>query len=131
MSTVADIMARALQESKVWPAVFRAGSAAEGAAAILSALEAGGFVVVPKEPTKEMSLAGFRANTFKNYHNGEPGCPGVASPKFPRDAFDADMTKVVDPDLLAKWQATPRCRIARVTMPADDAYRAMLAARPK
>lgn len=129
--TVAEIIDRALTEGNVWPAMFRAGAAQAARQAILSALREAGYAVVPREPTKAMSRAGVRVNTFKNYHNGEPGCPGVASPDFPHDAFDESMTKVVDPKKLAAWEAAPKCLVASVTMSADAAYRAMIIAAEK
>lgn len=99
--------------------------------AVLAALDAAGFVVVPKEPTEEMLRAGMQANQFVNDHNGEPGCPGVPSPPFPADAFDADMTTCIDPAKLEAWKMAPKCLIARVTLPPDRPWRAMIEARPK
>lgn len=131
MSQIEDIIAKAMSASKAWPVVFEAGSAAELARAAVAALDAAGFVVVPKEPTEEMLRAGMQANQFVNDHNGEPGCPGVPSPPLPADAFDADMMTCIDPAKLEAWKVAPKCLIARVTLPPDRPWRAMIDARPK
>lgn len=84
-----------------------------------------------REPTEAMAHAGFKVNVFTNYHDGKPGCPNVDSVAFPRDAFDAELTKVTDPEKLAAWEKAPRCRVARVTLPAEPAWQAMIDAALK
>jgi hypothetical protein len=101
------------------------------AAAVLAALDDAGFAIVPIEPTEEMLRAGLRANRFTNKHNGEPGCPGVGSPPFPVDAFDANMTTCIDPEKFEAWEKAPKCLVARVTLPPERPWYAMLEARPK
>lgn len=56
--TIEEIIARAMSGSKAWPAVFASGSAAELSRASLDALDAAGYVVMPKEPTDAMIEAG-------------------------------------------------------------------------
>ena len=99
----------------------------EAADATLAAIEAAGYAVVPLEPTEEMSRAGFRVNVFKNYHNGEPGCPGVVCPIAPPD----DWLAPENAEAVKAYLAAPKCMVARATIPAEPAYRAMIAVRPK
>ena len=73
MSRIEDIMARAMGASKAWPAVFRAGSAGELASAAIAGLEAAGFVIVPKEATDDMTIAGGEAQSTSIGSWGEPG----------------------------------------------------------
>lgn len=54
MTNIVETIARAMQESAAWPAVFGAGSAETLARASVTALEAAGYVVVPIEPTEAM-----------------------------------------------------------------------------
>lgn len=65
-ATVEEIIARAMQESKAWPAVYNAGSALTLARAAVAALDAASFVIVPKEPTAEMTEAGWPMAFDKN-----------------------------------------------------------------
>ena len=60
MSDVTETIARAMQESAAWPAVFGAGSAETLARAAITALEAQGYAIVPIEPTEEMWDAAMR-----------------------------------------------------------------------
>jgi hypothetical protein len=71
-----------------------------------------------------MQKAGFFANTFENYHDGKPGCPGVVcAVEAPDDWLDP-----ANKDALEAFLAAPRCLVARVTLPADPAWRAMIGA---
>lgn len=67
------------------------------------------------EPTEAMRKAGFHANVFDN----RGGCPGVPS--------GAECDDWNDPDKINAFLAqTGICRVARITKPADDAWRAMI-----
>lgn len=77
-------------------------------------------------PTPDMERAGFHANKFENKHNGEYGCPNVPSVEFPRDAFDRNLTKLANAEKLREWEASPRCMVARATIPAKPAWQAMI-----
>ena len=52
MTNIVETIARAMQESAAWPAVFGAGSAETLARASVTALEAAGYAIVPIEPTR-------------------------------------------------------------------------------
>ena len=49
------------------------------AQAAIAAIEAAGFVIVPKEPTEAMMRAGFAVNTWKNPYPCGDSCVGGIS----------------------------------------------------
>ncbi|MGV1682933.1 hypothetical protein [Sphingopyxis sp. NJF-3] len=69
MTNIIETMARAMQESRAWPAVYSGGTAEVLARAALAALTEAGFAIVPVEPTLEMSSAGLEA--IIDLHCGE------------------------------------------------------------
>jgi hypothetical protein len=80
-----------------------------------------------REPTEAMQFAGFRVNKFENKHGDKWGCPGVDSGgPFPRDAFTKDGDECTEPERVKAWIERPHCHVARVTIPADKAWTAMI-----
>ncbi len=68
-----------------------------------------------REPTEEMQKAGLRVNKYEN----KGGCPGVP--------HGDPCTDWKDPAAISGYmKQTGVCRVARVTMPADEPWRAMI-----
>jgi hypothetical protein len=71
-----------------------------------------------REPSEAMQKAGFRTNVIMN----KGGCKGV-----PESAIEMTFKDWHDPGKVrAKIEETGVCRIARVTAPADEPWRAMI-----
>jgi len=57
----------------------------------------------------------------------------VIVPKIPTNKMllDADMTRCIDPAKFEAWEKAPKCMVARVMLPPEPVWTAMIEARPK